>query len=63
MTPQEYNYLRDFLRSQSGLDLADDKRYLVEARLGPIARRAGIADLSALMEGRIITGSTSCRRA
>ena len=49
MTPQDFNFLRDFLRSQSGLDLADDKRYLVEARLTPIARRAGIADLTALI--------------
>jgi len=49
MTPQEFNYLREFLHSQSGLDLAEDKRYLVEARLNPIARRAGIADLSALV--------------
>ncbi|TCT13384.1 CheR-type MCP methyltransferase [Tepidamorphus gemmatus] len=49
MTPQDFSFLRDFLRSQSGLDLADDKRYLVEARLTPIARRAGLADLTALI--------------
>jgi chemotaxis protein methyltransferase CheR len=50
MTPQDFSFLRDFLRSQSGLDLADDKRYLVEARLTPIARRAGLADLTALIQ-------------
>lgn len=50
MTPQEFDYLREFLHSQSGLDLAEDKRYLVEARLNPIARRAGLADLSALVK-------------
>lgn len=49
MTPQEFDFLRNFLHSQSGLDLAEDKRYLVEARLNPLARRAGIADLSALI--------------
>ena len=37
MTPQEFDYLREFLHSQSGLDLAEDKRYLVESRLSPIA--------------------------
>ena len=63
MTPQEYDYLRDFLRSQSGLDLADDKRYLVEARLNPIARRAGIADLSALISALKLGGDIKLRTA
>ncbi len=63
MTPQEYDYLRDFLRSQSGLDLAEDKRYLVEARLGPIARRAGIADLSALISALKLGGDVRLRTA
>jgi chemotaxis protein methyltransferase CheR len=63
MTPQEYDYLRNFLRSQSGLDLADDKRYLVEARLGPIARRGGIADLSALIGALKLGGDIKLRTA
>lgn len=49
MTGAEYAYLVDFLNERSGLALGDDKRYLVEARLGPIARRAGIASLSELV--------------
>ncbi|WP_436638862.1 CheR family methyltransferase [Microbaculum sp. FT89] len=61
MTPQEYDYLRDFLRGQSGLDLSDDKRYLVEARLGPVARRAGIADLSALIAALKLGGDMKLR--
>ncbi|MCT8971769.1 CheR family methyltransferase [Microbaculum marinisediminis] len=61
MTPQEYDYLRDFLRGQSGLDLSDDKRYLVEARLGPVARRAGIADLSALIGALKLGGDMKLR--
>jgi chemotaxis protein methyltransferase CheR len=56
MTPQEFDYIRQFLHSQSGLDLAEDKRYLVEARLNPVARRAGLADLSALINA-IRTGT------
>jgi len=49
MTPQEFDFLRSFLHGQSGLDLAEDKRYLIEARLNPIARRAGHDTLSALV--------------
>ena len=49
MTPQEFDFLRSFLHGQSGLDLAEDKRYLIEARLNPVARRAGHDTLSALV--------------
>jgi len=62
MTPQEFDYLRNFLRSQSGLDLAEDKRYLVEARLNPIARRAGLADLSALIAAVKLGGDVKLRK-
>lgn len=49
MTPDEYDYLRNLLRRRSGLVLTDDKRYLLESRLSPIARRIGAADLSDLV--------------
>lgn len=52
MTPSDYDYLRSFLKSQSGLVLADEKQYLVESRLLPIARKNGlnsITDLVVLM--------------
>ena len=49
MTPLEYDYLRKLLKDRSGLILADDKRYLVESRLIPLARRSGVAGISELV--------------
>ena len=45
MTPPDYEYLRKILKERSGLDLSADKQYLVESRLVPLARKAGIASL------------------
>lgn len=49
MTPQEFNWLRSYLKQRSGLDLSVDKGYLVECRLVPVARAAGLPSLSALI--------------
>lgn len=48
MTPAEYAFVQRYLKERSGLILSDDKRYLVESRLGPVARQAGL-DLSQLI--------------
>ena len=50
MTPLDYDYLRRFLHERSGLVLTADKQYLVESRLLPVARRAGLAGLAALVQ-------------
>ena len=50
MTPHDYDYLRRLLRERSGLVLAADKQYLVESRLLPVARRAGLAGLPDLVQ-------------
>jgi chemotaxis protein methyltransferase CheR len=50
VTPHEYDYLRRLLRERSGLVLAADKQYLVESRLLPVARRAGLAGLGDLVQ-------------
>lgn len=50
MTPHDYDFLRRFLKDRSGLDLSDDKQYLIESRLIPIARKAGLDGLSGLVE-------------
>jgi chemotaxis protein methyltransferase CheR len=50
VTPIEYDYLRKLLRERSGLVLAADKQYLVESRLLPVARKAGAASLSELVQ-------------
>ena len=54
MTPSDYEFLRKLLKERSGLDLSPDKQYLVESRLIPLARRAGlpgIAELVAKIKG------------
>ena len=48
--------MRKFLKERSGLTLSDDKQYLVESRLLPLARKAGIASLSDLVQ-KIKSGS------
>jgi len=49
MTPGEFDYLRSYLKQQSGLVLTAEKQYLIESRLLPVARKAGLASLSALV--------------
>ncbi|MBN8969755.1 MAG: protein-glutamate O-methyltransferase CheR [Rhizobiales bacterium] len=49
MNPIEYDYLRKLLKDRSGLILSDDKQYLVESRLLPLARKAGLAGLGELV--------------
>ena len=43
MTPLDYDFLRRVLKQRSGLVLSADKQYLVESRLLPIARKAGLS--------------------
>ena len=49
MTPLDYDYLRKCLKMRSGLVLSADKQYLVESRLLPVARKAGLANLGDLV--------------
>jgi chemotaxis protein methyltransferase CheR len=50
VTPLDFEYLRKFLKDRSGLDLAPDKQYLVESRLIPLARKAGLSGISDLVQ-------------
>ena len=50
MTPLDYEYLRKILKERSGLDLAADKQYLVESRLVPLARKAGLPGIGDLVQ-------------
>jgi chemotaxis protein methyltransferase CheR len=50
VTPLDYDFLRSALKQRSGLVLSADKQYLVESRLLPVARKAGLANLGALVE-------------
>ena len=49
VTPLDYDYLRKSLKQRSGLVLSADKQYLVESRLLPVARKAGLVNLTALV--------------
>jgi chemotaxis protein methyltransferase CheR len=46
MTSDEFDQLRATLRDLTGIHLEDDKRYLLEGRLGPVIRRLGIGSIS-----------------
>jgi chemotaxis protein methyltransferase CheR len=50
VTPPDYEYLRKLLRDQSGLDLSTDKQYLIESRLLPLARKAGLPGIGDLVQ-------------
>jgi chemotaxis protein methyltransferase CheR len=56
VTPGEYEYLRKLLKERSGLDLSADKQYLVESRLIPLARKAGLLGIGELVQ-KIKSGS------
>ncbi|MCV0429508.1 MAG: protein-glutamate O-methyltransferase CheR, partial [Roseibium sp.] len=50
MTPNEFEFLKNFLKTRSGLVLSNDKQYLVESRLLPIARSSKLETLSAVIQ-------------
>jgi chemotaxis protein methyltransferase CheR len=50
VTPPDYEYLRKLLKEQSGLDLSADKQYLIESRLLPLSRKAGLPGISELVQ-------------
>jgi len=49
VTPQDYEFIRSFLRQRSGLVLSAEKQYLVESRLLPIVRKRGLGGLHELV--------------
>jgi len=49
VTPFDYDFLRSLLKQRSGLDLSADKQYLVESRLLPLARKAGLPGIAELV--------------
>ena len=57
MTPPDYEYLLKLLKDHSGLDLSADKQYLIDSRLLPLARKAGLPGLPELVQ-RMKGGST-----
>jgi chemotaxis protein methyltransferase CheR len=58
VTPIDYEFLRKLLKERSGLDLSADKQYLVESRLIPLARKAGLPGIAELV-AKIKAGSAA----
>ncbi len=56
MQPADFQFLSDLLKKRSGLALTEDKAYLIESRLTPIARAQGLADVTQLC-GHIRAGT------
>jgi chemotaxis protein methyltransferase CheR len=50
MKHHEYEYLQKLLKERSGLSLSADKSYLLESRLLPIARKAGLPSISEVLQ-------------
>lgn len=49
MTPQDFDFLRMMLKERSGLMLSDDKLYLIESRLDPVAKNNSFETLDDLI--------------
>ncbi|MDA0653326.1 MAG: protein-glutamate O-methyltransferase CheR [Proteobacteria bacterium] len=49
MKPENFTFLAQFLKIESGLIITEEKAYLVESRLVPLARKRGLADLDDLV--------------
>lgn len=49
MNQAEFEFIAGFLKERSGLVLSNDKAYLLESRLMPIARKMGIASVDDLI--------------
>jgi len=50
MTVTQFDFLCDLVRSESAIVLEPGKEYLVESRLAPIARRAGVGSVGELVQ-------------
>ena len=49
MLPTEFSYLQTLIKSRSGIDLREDKLYLFESRLLPVASQHGHKSLSSFV--------------
>ncbi|MDZ4741607.1 MAG: protein-glutamate O-methyltransferase CheR [Alphaproteobacteria bacterium] len=49
MTPADLAFIAQMLKRRSGLIVTADKTYLLESRLGPVARKHGLTNLDAIV--------------
>lgn len=62
MNGPDFDAFRQLVRTQSGLVLTPDKRYLVESRLTPIAKEAGFETVAALLAAIRTGGGEALKR-
>lgn len=62
MTPADFEFLRDMLKDRSGLVVTEDKQYLLESRLMPLARKSGMPSLVELVAALRAPGSEQLRK-
>jgi chemotaxis protein methyltransferase CheR len=63
LTAQAFAFVSDLVRREAAIVLGPGKEYLVEARLLPLARAAGAADVSSYVTGLQARGSTTQKMA
>ncbi len=56
METVDFDYVRDLVRKRSAIVLENEKSYLVESRLQPLARREGFASINELVTKLRVTG-------
>lgn len=49
LSVQEFDFISSLVKDRSGISLSEDKMYLVESRLLPVARKAGLKDITELI--------------
>lgn len=49
LAPDEFEFISNLLKTKSGLALTPDKGYLLDTRLGPVAKANGMADIRELI--------------
>jgi chemotaxis protein methyltransferase CheR len=49
-TTSDIDYVRELVRREAAIVLDESKGYLIDARLSPVSRRAGLESISALVE-------------
>lgn len=54
LSAAEFDYIRRLVLEQSAIVLDDDKQYLAESRLLPLARREGFASLSSMVASLLV---------
>jgi len=59
VTPQEFDFVSNLLKRESGLVLGRDKVYLLESRLVPLARQRGLPGLSELIKALMSGGDAA----